>query len=443
MKSIILVSLALLGTACSEDVGPWGQCGGINHSGSTTCINGYSCQVINEWYHQCQPSSNPPTTTQPAPTTTTTAIPTSTPTTGPSSGFVTTSGTSFVLNGNKFNFVGSNSYWLPMLENTVDVDYALDKFKESGMKVLRIWGFADYTTPQSSGTTVFQSWNNGVPTINTGANGLQRLDYIVNAADARGIKLLIPFVNNWADYGGMQAYVDQMAPGGTQETFYTTPAIKEAYKNYVKAVVSRYVDSPAIFGWELANEPRCSGALKNGGNCNTAMTTVWIKEMSEYVKSLDNNHMVAIGDEGFFARTGNPDWFYNGGEGVDFDGNLKLSSVDFGTFHLYPSHWSQTYEWSSQFIKDHGDAAQSIGKPVILEEYGIPRDTGVRTVELQKWHGTVLNSEIAGDMYWQFGTTLPVAGRTHDDTFSIFTDDSDYGVLVVDYAKEFEAKKNN
>lgn len=90
--------------------------------------------------------------------------------------------------------------------------------------------------------------------------------------------------------------------------FYTTPAIKEAYKNYVKAVVSRYVDSPAIFGWELANEPRCSGALKNGGNCNTAMTTVWIKEMSEYVKSLDNNHMVAIGDEGFFARTGNPDW---------------------------------------------------------------------------------------------------------------------------------------
>lgn len=146
-----------------------------------------------------------------------TTAPTAVPTTAPSTGFVKTSGTDFVLNGKKFNYVGSNSYWLPMLQNTVDVDYALDKFKESGMKVLRIWGFADYTTTQDPGVTVFQSWSNGKPTINTGANGLGRLDYIVKAAESRGIKLIIPFVNNWGDYGGMKVYVDQLAPGGKQE----------------------------------------------------------------------------------------------------------------------------------------------------------------------------------------------------------------------------------
>lgn len=77
---------------------------------------------------------------------------------------------------------------------------------------------------------------------------------------------------------------------------------------------------------------------------------------------------------------------------------------------------------------------------MIIEEYGIPRETGVRTAELAKWHAAVLGTTIAGDMYWQFGTTLPSAGRTHDDGFAIFTDDTDFNQLVVQYAASMEAK---
>lgn len=31
----------------------WGQCGGNNWTGPTTCVSPYTCQVINSWYSQC------------------------------------------------------------------------------------------------------------------------------------------------------------------------------------------------------------------------------------------------------------------------------------------------------------------------------------------------------------------------------------------------------
>jgi mannan endo-1,4-beta-mannosidase len=49
--------------------------------------------------------------------------------------------------------------------------------------------------------------------------------------------------------------------------------------------------------------------------------------------SIDSNHLVALGDEGFYNRPGQP--YPNGGsDGVDFDANLMISSLDFGTLHV-------------------------------------------------------------------------------------------------------------
>lgn len=41
--------------------------------------------------------------------------------------------------------------------------------------------------------------------INTGEYGLQRLDYVVQSAEAHGVSLIINFVNNWT---GMQEISD-------------------------------------------------------------------------------------------------------------------------------------------------------------------------------------------------------------------------------------------
>ncbi len=40
---------------------------------------------------------------------------------------------------------------------------------------------------------------------------LQRLDLILSEASANGVRIILPFVNFWADLGGMQWYVDQVS----------------------------------------------------------------------------------------------------------------------------------------------------------------------------------------------------------------------------------------
>merc|ERR1719343_1464223 len=35
----------------------WEQCGGTNWNGKTCCQPGHSCNVVSEWYHQCQSGS--------------------------------------------------------------------------------------------------------------------------------------------------------------------------------------------------------------------------------------------------------------------------------------------------------------------------------------------------------------------------------------------------
>ena len=163
--------------------------------------------------------------------------------------------------------------------------------------------------------------------INTGANGLQRLDYVVKSAETYGIKLIINFVNNWSDYGGMPAYNTYY--GTTKTTWYTDSRVQAQYKAYISAVVSRYKTSEAIFAWELANEPRCNG-------CATSVITNWATTISAYIKSLDSTHLVTLGDEGFMNGGGDGSYPYTVAEGIDFQANLKVANLDFGTFHLYP-----------------------------------------------------------------------------------------------------------
>ncbi|KAI5790596.1 glycoside hydrolase superfamily [Peziza echinospora] len=320
-------------------------------------------------------------------------------------------------------FAGTNAYWLPFLTNDADVEATFSAVAAAGLKVVRTWAFNDVT---SCSGIHFQCWSGSSPTINTGSQGLGRLDVVVRAAEKYGIKLVLPMVNNWGDYGGMDVYVSKLGGSG-HSSFYTDAKIIAAYKNYIQTVVNRYKSSSAIYSWQLANEPRCSG-------CATSVITKWATDISAYIKSLDSSHYVSLGDEGFFNRAGAAEYPYQGSEGVDFEANLKISSLDYGTFHLYTKSWGQSYEWGSKWIKDHGAAGKAAGKSVVLEEYGVPEDGATRETWIKTWHNDIKSAGVDGDQYWQFGLTLS-GGKTHDDTYTIFTDESNYNSLVVDWAK--------
>jgi mannan endo-1,4-beta-mannosidase len=308
------------------------------------------------------------------------------------SGFVKANGSEFELDGSKFYFQGTNNYYLPYAPDYM-VDDVFSKAKDMGLKVMRTWGFID---GKSSCDIVLQ------PSLGVyDENGFKKFDTVVKKAEEAGMKLVIPFINNWDDFGGMNKYVEWTG-AGSHDNFYTNEACKTAYKNYVSHFLNRtnsitgikYKDDPTIMAWELGNEPRC------GADSSGVTLYNWVKEMSEYIKSIDPEHMVAVGDEGFFNRKDSKyssDYDYNGGAGVDWDKIVALPSIDYGTYHLYPDGWGRSVEWGTQWIKDHIDAAKAVNKPSVLEEYGIKSN---QESVYKTWNDTILNNGGAGAMFW-------------------------------------------
>ncbi|KAF5317317.1 hypothetical protein D9611_003784 [Ephemerocybe angulata] len=391
---------------------------------------------MNDWYYQCVPGTGTttaaPTSTSTSVTTTTTAVPTTTATTPTNpaapSGFVYTSGTKFMLNGQKYTVVGSNSYWVGLTGlSDADMNKAFSDIAAAGGTTVRTWGFNEVTSPSGN---YYQSWSGSTPTVNTGASGLQNFDRVIEAAKANGLKLIVALTNNWSDYGGMDVYVQQIL-GANQphDAFYTNTDVKNAYKNYIKAFVGRYLNEPGILAWELANEPRCKGSSgATSGSCNTVTVTNWAKEISAYIKSIDSNHLVALGDEGFYNLPGNPSYPYQGNEGIDFDVNLQISTLDFGTFHSYPNSWGQDgieLAWGTSWITDHAKSQDRVGKPVILEEFGV---TNNQPSVYTQWLNNVVSSGLAGDLIWQAGSRLSV-GATHNDGYAVYPDGEVYPVI--------------
>lgn len=49
--------------------------------------------------------------------------------------------------------------------------------------------------------------------------------------------------------GGMDVYIREFNAPRTHDQFYVNETLINAFKNYTTQIVSRYVNSPAIFAW--------------------------------------------------------------------------------------------------------------------------------------------------------------------------------------------------
>ncbi|KZT72191.1 glycoside hydrolase family 5 protein [Daedalea quercina L-15889] len=372
-------------------------------------------------------------------------------------GFITTSGQNFQLDGEVYTVVGANSYWVGLTGlNSTEMDQAFADIAATGATTVRTWGFNDVTTPNGD---YYQLWTNGTPTLNYGPTGLENFDNVVAAAKAYGLRLIVALTNNWSDYGGMDVYVSQLTGTDYHDYFYTNSDVIQAYKNYVSAFVSRYVDEPGIMAWELANEPRCAGSTgTTSGNCTAVTVTSWIAELSEYIHSFDDNHLVGIGDEGWYAIADDSDYPYGGGEsiGINFTANLAIPTIDFGTAHVSTGNsltrrfmslphcscirlsWGETTdptEWGAEWIENHAASQKAQNKPVILEEFGI---TTNMTATYEVWYPAIINSGLTGDLIWQAGSYL-ASGPTPNDGYSVYPNDTVYGMETT-YAAELKAR---
>jgi mannan endo-1,4-beta-mannosidase len=284
-------------------------------------------------------------------------------------GLVARDGDGFVLDGQPFAAVGVNCYYLMTRAASVDLRSeareVLDKAKALGATVVRTWAFNDGA----------DQWNALQPAPGAYSETVFiGLDYVVKEAGLRGLRLLLPLVNNWPDYGGMDRYVAWSDTASTHDDFYTDPSCRDWYKAHIRKVLTRvntftgvaYRDDPAIFGWELANEPRAQDK-------GAAVLDAWIAAMSEYLKTIDPRHLLSTGSEGFYggATAGKNPASWMAQEGVDFLANHSHPAIDFGSFHVYADLWSVSKDQAVKFVRDHyADGRDVLGKPVLMGEFG-------------------------------------------------------------------------
>ncbi len=330
-------------------------------------------------------------------------------------GFVTRHGKDLRLNGKTFRFGGTNNYYL-MYKSPLMVDDVFADAKAAGFTVLRTWGFLDIGNSDGSNSIrgkadniYFQYWDGDSPAYNDGPDGLQKLDYVLDSARRHGIKLIIPLTNNWNDFGGMDQYV-RWAGGQYHDDFYTNPVIRGWYQDWISHVLTRvnslngvaYKDDPTVMAWELGNEPRClsAGAYPRSPNCTTNTLVAWADQITRHIKSVDRNHLVGVGDEGFFCDDpAHTDWTRNCNEGVDTLAFTRLPAVDIMSFHIYPTAWGKDLPWTYEWIARHVREADRIGKPVLWGEFGW-LDKSTRNTVFKSWVDLFDREGGDGWLYW-------------------------------------------
>ncbi|KAL9244501.1 hypothetical protein vseg_018272 [Gypsophila vaccaria] len=363
--------------------------------------------------------------------------------------FVKVVGHQFMLDGKPFYVNGWNSYWL--MDHAVDeksrtrTKTILEEASKMGLTVCRSWAFNDGTYHALQ-----------VSPGNVDEKTFQALDFVIAEARANGIRLILSLVNNLHAYGGKTQYVqwawdEGLGLSSSNDSFFYDPTTQNYFKNFIKTVLTRkntitgieYREDPIILAWELMNEPRCTSD-PSGDSLQE-----WIKEMSEYIKKLDDKHLVTVGLEGFYDSKSpksavNPTKFEDT-LGTDFIRNSEIPSIDFASFHMYPDKWvlnslDEKLEFAKKWVSSHiEDGENQLKKPVLLSEFGMSshtkgfepshRDQLINVVYDIIYKSAKTNGAGAGSFLWQF---VVKGMEDYNDDFGIipWKLQSTYNVMV-------------
>jgi mannan endo-1,4-beta-mannosidase len=168
--------------------------------------------------------------------------------------------------------------------------------------------------------------------------------------------------------------------------------------------------------WQVGNEPR---AFSDEAKPAFAQ---WLRETTALIRSLDQRHLISIGSEGMMGCENDMQLF----ETIHADPN-----VDYLTIHIWPKNWSwivamnpdvlrqmiermkdsplygtpagsdrpprpmpdietmsnvaiqvdKAIEKTKEYIDTHALIAEKLHKPMVIEEFGYPRDNHLYTLE--------------------------------------------------------------
>jgi mannan endo-1,4-beta-mannosidase len=313
-------------------------------------------------------------------------------------GFVRRDATHLVRDDMPYRIVGANMWYAAWLG--ADAPYGdrarlvreLDRLQALGINNLRIMASAEEGPLRNSIKPGFSR-----PDGSLNAELLGGLDFAMAEIAKRGMTAVVCLGNFWEWSGGMATwlyrvtneYVNMGDPAhpwpefpDATAAFYANAEAVALYRGYVRAIVTRtnaitgqaYTDDAAIMSWQLANEPRPGGSAEAAGR-NRSAYYAWIDGTAALIRSLDPHHLVSLGHEGTMGA--------NGSESLV---RRAHQNIDYLTAHVWPLNWSWvdgkdlagTWEAGSAKVADylvtHERLANELGKPLVFEEFGFPRD---------------------------------------------------------------------
>ncbi|HUI29545.1 MAG TPA: hypothetical protein VLX91_04975 [Candidatus Acidoferrales bacterium] len=211
------------------------------------------------------------------------------------------------------------------------------------------------------------------------------LDKVLQTANEEGVRLIIPFVDNWWWWGGRAEYA--AFRGKQPNDFWTDLQLISDFEKTISYVLHRknvytgilYKDDKAILGWETGNE------------LETPLS--WQDTIAAYIKRIDKNHLVL---EGMHAPL------------------LTENEVADSNFDVLSTHY---YTTLSNAVRDAlSNRKLTEGrKPYFIGEFGFRNPQDAKALV-----DTVIDNGISGIMIWSL--------RFHSRDGGFYQHGENYGV---------------
>ena len=330
-------------------------------------------------------------------------------------GFVQVADGRFTIDGKPFRFVGANVSVMYRDDDRAKMPETLRQAARVGIKVVRVWASGEGGPNDVKPIADFNDWPRTHSFRNKPHDWNEAefvfLDQVIAEAARNNLRVQLCLANWWRDTGGVTQYLrwsgvngadDDKAPFGIDKekamAFYTNEMARQLYREHVEKIATRrnsvtgilYRDDPTIFGYELINEAQCvTGRWQE--------RRAWIAEMSAYLKSLDPDHLIAPGEWGYRSAAERREWL----------SDHAMANIDYCDAHNYPRDDHDSFVDSptalGEFIANRVAAAYSLGKPLVIGEFGMSTDgyNGFSQVDWYRgYFDHAARDGVAGVMFW-------------------------------------------
>jgi hypothetical protein len=274
---------------------------------------------------------------------------------------------------NLYNINGRGNCGYPI----PDLDAELDAIGPAA-NVVRGWFFQRLATDPVTGRLDWSAFDETLTTLRE-----------------RGIRVIATLADEWGACDG-NAPRDRLTLDWYQSGYRDAPYAAGAplsYRDWVKAIVARYRDEPAILAWQLMNE--AEAPVRPDGTCDEAAAVdaleAWASDVARLIEDVDPNHLISLGTIG--------------------GGQCGMRGPDYGTLHAIPEidlcehHDYRDWQTVPDDLRYDLAICRELGKPTFVGEFGLSAaafggDLDARAIAMAAKQSAARRAGVVGSLVW-------------------------------------------